>query len=98
MASTLLRRQLARTSPRAALFNLSGPSSSSCKKRSLASTSVLRQAEPVSHEAEYRQPPKSLLDVHTVEDLQTMTPAEVLAETGTKRSSQMRHFTGIVDF
>ncbi|PAV22876.1 NADH-ubiquinone oxidoreductase [Pyrrhoderma noxium] len=93
MASTLLRRQLARTSPRAALFNLSGPSSSSCKKRSLASTSVLRQAEPVTHETEYRQPPKSLLDVHTVEDLQTMTPAEVLAETGTKRSSQMRHFT-----
>jgi NADH dehydrogenase (ubiquinone) Fe-S protein 2 len=36
-----------------------------------------------------------VFDHHTVEDLQHMTAAEVLAETGTRKDAQMRHFTGM---
>ena len=35
-----------------------------------------------------------MFDHHTVEDLHNMSATEVLAETGTRKDAQMRHFTG----
>ena len=35
-----------------------------------------------------------MFDTHTVEDLQGMHAADILAETGTRKDAQMRHFTG----
>lgn len=61
---------------------------------------MLQQAEPVhaSASAERRANPpseagrpKNLMDVHTVEDLQGMSAAEL---SGTRKDAQMRHFTG----
>lgn len=93
MASTLLRRQLARA-PR-----LSAPSSASSSllsSRHLSSTPTVLQAEPASDPSAGAQTrgAKSVFDTHTVEDLQGMRAMDILAETGTRRDAQMRHFTG----
>ncbi|KZT02115.1 uncharacterized protein LAESUDRAFT_738869 [Laetiporus sulphureus 93-53] len=37
---------------------------------------------------------KTLFNLHTVEDLHKMPASKILAETGTRRDMQMRHFTG----
>ncbi|KAF8555094.1 Ndufs2, NADH:ubiquinone oxidoreductase 49 kd subunit [Imleria badia] len=37
---------------------------------------------------------KNPLDTHTVEDLHGMSAAEILAETGTRADTKLRHFTG----
>lgn len=102
MASVLLRRQLTQTSPRAFVHT-----TKSCRSatvgRGLRTSAVLQQAEPVhasaSAERKGNPPPetglpRNLLDVHTVEDLQGMSAADLLAESGTRKDAQMRHFTG----
>lgn len=102
MASVLLRRQLANTSSRTF-----GSATKTCRSgtvgRGLRTSAVLQQAEPVhaSASAERRANPpseagrpKNLMDVHTVEDLQGMSAKELLAESGTRKDAQMRHFTG----
>lgn len=81
MVATLLCRQLARSAPRANII-------ASSSRRTLTASALRRQAEPTQ---EFEK--KSLLDVHTVEDLQKMTAADLLAESGSSRG-QMRHFTG----
>lgn len=90
MASVLLRRHLPRTAHQVTPC-LRGVSTS---KRALQTSAVLRQAEPVtdsSSEAD-RLRARNLTDIHTVEDLQAMTPLDVLSAKG---DSQMRHFTGM---
>lgn len=94
MASTLLRRQLARA-PR--LSTASSPSSSLlASRRHLSSTPAALQAEPVvdSKAAPQTAGVKNLLNTHTVEDLQGLHASDILAETGTRKDAQMRHFTG----
>lgn len=93
MASTLLRRQLARA-PR--LSTASSPSSSLlASRRHLSSTPAALQAEPVvdSKAAPQTAGVKNLLNTHTVEDLQGLHASDILAETGTRKDAQMRHFT-----
>ncbi len=92
MASTLLRRQLARApsklTSRACIPALS-------VRRSLSSTSAV-QAEEVTNARAARA--RGGLDVHTVEDFHGMTASEILEETGVRPESQMRHFTGTPAF
>ena len=38
---------------------------------------------------------KNVFDYHTVEDLHGMHATEILAETGARSDSTMRHFTGV---
>lgn len=87
MASTLLRRQLAQT---ARLPPRSAASSLILSSRHISSTTpalVQSQADP-SASAQTRGA------THTVEDLQGIHASEILAETGTRKDAQMRHFTG----
>ena len=92
----LMRRRLACSHPaRSTFFN-----TASSSKRTLSTSAVLRQAEPVEEgsgiDSSFAQTrgAKRLVEHHTVEDLANLSAADVLAETGTKRESQMRHFTG----
>ena len=41
---------------------------------------------------------KNALEAHTVEDLKGMAHVDILAETGTRRDAEMRHFTGMSFF
>ena len=59
----------------------------------MTSSAIRQAAEPLAQEHE-KYEKKSLMDIHTVEDLQRMTAADLLAEPGSKRG-QMRHFTGM---
>ncbi|KAI0783340.1 NADH-ubiquinone oxidoreductase [Abortiporus biennis] len=92
MASTLFRRHLARA-PRIS------PSTSSIApsiaRRQLSNTALL-QAQPATEPSAGARSTgaKNVFDSHTVEDLQGMHVADILAETGTRRDTQMRHFTG----
>jgi NADH dehydrogenase (ubiquinone) Fe-S protein 2 len=54
--------------------------------RQLATSSILRQADPVVDTK------KTGFDYHTVEDLHGMTATEIL--TGPTDDAKMRHFTG----
>lgn len=56
-------------------------------QRSIA-TSSARQVEQTTQDV------KTSFDYHTVEDLQGMSAHEILAETGTRDETKMRHFTG----
>lgn len=80
MASTMLRRQLCSCYPK--IF-----------KRSLASTSALRQLSPAQKGAQTTGA-KNIFDTHTVEDLQGMHASDILAETGSRKEAKIRHFTG----
>ena len=93
MASSLLRRQLARAPTRLA----TAPSRTVLPRRSLSGTAALLQAEPVTDPKAAAQTAgvKNFLDLHTVEDLHGIHASEILAETGTRKHSQMRHFTGM---
>ena len=82
MASVLLRRQLARkiALPRRCLFS--------------STSSVLAQAAP---QGQTTTPPpggKNAYNRHIAEELQGVTASEILAESGTRKDAQMRHFTG----
>ena len=95
MASTLFRRQLART-PRLSSPNVSsGPSSllSAVAARRHLSRSAVAQAEPAVSPGTTRGG-KNVFETHTVEDLHGMHASEILAETGTRPETQLRHFTG----
>ena len=93
--ASILRRQLARTSR---------PIFSQATTSRCLSTSSVRRAGPgqTSASAERRetaptaaQGARDLMEIHTVEDLQGMSAADLLAETGIPRKdAQMRHFTG----
>jgi hypothetical protein len=78
MASVLLRRQLAR--------KIALP------RRCLFSStsSVLAQAAPQSQTTGG----KNAYNRHIAEELQGVTASEILAESGTRKDAQMRHFTG----
>lgn len=93
MASTLFRRQLARV-PRLATPTPSSSSSllSTAAARRHLSGSAVAQAEPAA--AAQTAGAKNVFDTHTVEDLHGMHATEILAETGTRRDAQLRHFTG----
>jgi NADH dehydrogenase (ubiquinone) Fe-S protein 2 len=81
MASVLLRRQLAR--------NISF-----ANRRLFASTSsVLAQAAPQGQTATTLGS-KNTFNKHIAEDLQGVSASEILAESGTRKDAQMRHFTG----
>ncbi|KAI0756557.1 NADH-ubiquinone oxidoreductase [Daedaleopsis nitida] len=95
MASTLFRRQLARA-PRlsSATSSQLGSSSSllSAARRHL-SRSAVAQAEPAVDGALTRGA-KKVFETHTVEDLHGMPASEILAETGSRAETSLRHFTG----
>ena len=86
MASALLRRQLAHkiTLPRRSLFS--------------STSSVLAQAAPQGQEsspsATATPGGKNVFNRHIAEDLQGVSASEILAESGTRKDAQMRHFTG----
>ena len=83
MASALLRRRLA--------HNISF-----AQRRLLSSTSsVLAQeaAAPQGPSATTRGG-KKVFNRHMAEDLGDVSASEILAETGTRKDAQMRHFTG----
>ena len=86
MASALLRRQLAHkiALPRRCLFS--------------STSSSLAQAAPQSQSpsSSSTSPPggKNVFNRHIAEDLQGVTASEILAESGTRKDAQMRHFTG----
>ena len=79
MASTLLRRQLARISHLA-------------PRRCISTSSSLHQQ--TESRGAYTPEGKHVFDTHTVEDLHGMAAKDILAETGSRKESQMRHFTG----
>jgi len=81
MASALLRRQLAHkiALPRRCLFS--------------SMSSVLAQAAPQS-QSTTTPGSKSGFNRHIAEELQGVSASEVLAESGTRKDAQMRHFTG----
>jgi NADH dehydrogenase (ubiquinone) Fe-S protein 2 len=89
MASALLRRQLARkiALPRRCLFS--------------STSSVLAQAAPESQSSSSSSTTtpdggvgKNVFNRHIAEELQGVTASEILAESGTRKDAQMRHFTG----
>lgn len=81
MASMLLRRQLARNISFAnrCLFS--------------STSSILAQAAPQGPTATTRGG-KNAFSKHIAEDLQGVSASEILAESGTRKDAQMRHFTG----
>jgi hypothetical protein len=90
MASALLRRQLAHkiALPRRCLFS--------------STSSVLAQAAPQSESSSTSSSTtatpggggKNVFNRHIAEELQGVTASEILAESGTRKDAQMRHFTG----
>ena len=88
MASALLRRQLAHriALPRRCLF--------------FSTSSVLAQAAPESQSSSTTTTPpagaggKNVFNRHIAEELQGVSASEILAESGTRKDAQMRHFTG----
>jgi NADH dehydrogenase (ubiquinone) Fe-S protein 2 len=81
MASVLLRRRLAHDI-------------SFAQRRLFSSTtSVLAQAAPQGPSATTRSG-KDAFNRHIAEDLQGVSASEILAESGTRKDAQMRHFTG----
>lgn len=90
MASALLRRQLAHkiALPQRCLFS--------------STSSVLAQAAPQSQSSSSTTntttatPPgsKKAFNRHIAEELQGVSASEILAESGTRKDAQMRHFTG----
>jgi NADH dehydrogenase (ubiquinone) Fe-S protein 2 len=83
MASALLRRCLPPTTTRTI--------------QRYISTTAARYHASQTEEVENRAV-QNAFDTHTVEDLHGMTAAEILAETGTRKDSKMRHFTGMFLF
>jgi hypothetical protein len=90
MASALLRRQLAHkiALPRRCLFS--------------STSSVLTQAAPQNQSSSTTSSTtatpggggKNVYNRHIAEELQGVTASEILAESGTRKDAQMRHFTG----
>ncbi|KAF8499235.1 Ndufs2, NADH:ubiquinone oxidoreductase 49 kd subunit [Russula emetica] len=88
MASSLLRRQLAHKIAlprRCCLFS--------------STSSVLAQAAPQSQSSSSSTTTttpggKNVFNRHIAEELQGITASEILAESGTRKDAQMRHFTG----
>jgi NADH dehydrogenase (ubiquinone) Fe-S protein 2 len=82
MASVLLRRQLAHNGRFAQrrLFS--------------ATSSVLTQAAPQQDPSATTRGGKNAFNRHIAEDLQGVSASEILAESGTRKDAQMRHFTG----
>jgi NADH dehydrogenase (ubiquinone) Fe-S protein 2 len=80
----LLRRQLAHkiALPRRCLFS--------------STSSVLTQSETTSSSTTTTSTPggKNVFKRHIAEDLQGVSASEILAESGTRKDAQMRHFTG----
>lgn len=97
MASTLLRRHLTRASPRIPTSSPITPSASLLASRRHISNTASLQAEPASDPSAGARSTgaKNVFDTHTVEDLHGMHASEILAETGTRKDAQMRHFTGM---
>ncbi|KAI0778633.1 NADH-ubiquinone oxidoreductase [Trametes elegans] len=90
MASTLFRRQLARV-PRLTPSPSSASLLSTAAARRHLSGSAAAHAEPAA--SAQTTGGKNVFETHTVEDLHGMHASEILAETGTRRDAQLRHFT-----
>ena len=90
MTSSLLFRAASRSSPSSigsTVSRLSG------LRRGFHSAPARQQAQPVpvlEHESNIKSP----FEYHTVEDLQGLTAKEILAESGSAKDAQIRHFTG----
>ncbi|TFY68601.1 hypothetical protein EVJ58_g919 [Rhodofomes roseus] len=89
MASTLLRRQLAQV----AKLPRSAASSSILTTRHISNTAVLQAQPHADPSVSETRGARTVFDTHTVEDLQGLPAADILAETGTRKDAQMRHFT-----
>ena len=83
MASVLLRRRL--------LHNIGF-----AQRRLLSSTSSVLAQEAAAPQGP--SPGKNAFKRHIAEDLGGVSASEILAETGTRKDAQMRHFTGEVFF
>jgi len=81
MASSLLQRRLLQTASRFI-------------QRNISTSGVRCNANP-TEESTANRAVQNVFDTHIVEDLHGMTAAEILAETGTRKDSKMRHFTGV---
>lgn len=96
MASTILRRQLSRA-PRLV------PSSSCLSGSPLIARRQL-SSSPQTNAQHIEEPSlgarstgaKNVFETHTVEDLKGIPHTDILAETGTRRDAEMRHFTGML--
>jgi NADH dehydrogenase (ubiquinone) Fe-S protein 2 len=66
-------------------------------RRAFATAAARRALHPLDRpsNAARTQGAKAALEHHTVEDLHHMSALEALAETGTRKDSTMRHFTGM---
>ncbi|KAH8094615.1 NADH-ubiquinone oxidoreductase [Cristinia sonorae] len=96
MASTLFRRQLARSSAaRCFPTTTTTTSSSSLLASRHISNSASVKAESASDPSAGARSTgaKNVFDTHTVEDLHGMHASEILAETGSRKDASMRHFT-----
>src|SRR5258708_3794930 len=78
MASALLRRQLAR--------NIGLSHHRFLSRSSLALAQSASQGQTTATHGAYTK--------HIAEDLQGISASEILAESGTRKDAQMRHFTG----
>ena len=97
MASTLFRRQLARTSQRLS----SAPTTPVlAARRGLSSTAVRRFASPVddADTAPKTAAGRKVIDTHIAEELQSLSAADLLREHGGRPETQMRHFTGTLPY
>ena len=85
LASQLLRRNIARAPSAAA-------------RRFISRSPAAAAAEPTSTgggRPGFAPSGRSVFDTHTVEELQGMSAKDILHETGSRKDSQMRHFTGV---
>lgn len=96
MASTLLRRQLARA-PRLVPSSSTLSSPALLARRQVSSTpqTNAQHAEQPSMGARSTGA-KNVFEAHTVEDIKNIPHVDILAETGTRRDAEMRHFTGML--
>ena len=102
MATNILRRTAARSSITRPFL----AQNSTCRRWISTSPTVSQVEATTSASAERRRTAptasdsaqttgaKNVFEFHTVEDLQGMSAVDLLSETGTRGSSQMRHFTG----
>ena len=85
LASQILRRNIARAPSAAA-------------RRFISRSPATAAAEPTSTPGGrpgFAPSGRSVFDTHTVEELQGMSARDILHETGSRKDSQMRHFTGV---
>jgi len=91
MASTLLRRHIARTSAPRLLASQTASTPSARRNLSGTPSASASPQETLGNKGKYGS--KWVFDTHTVEDLAGRSPKELLEETGGRREKELRHFT-----